>query len=118
MDGHLAAPEMEKSPMKKSLFTSLSLIALISTLASAVLFVKSAGASPEVEASRRAAALHLAPDLVIPAVLPTAIQDPALLEAWIRLYNHQDPIRLLGRPHPDRPRPGPVPAGPCHPGGL
>lgn len=33
-------------------------------------------------------------DQAIPSVLPTTIQDPMLMEAWIRLYNHQAPIQL------------------------
>jgi hypothetical protein len=33
-------------------------------------------------------------DLSIPAELPFTIQDPVLLEGWIRLYNHQEPIQL------------------------
>ena len=46
------------------------------------------GAAPSVALS------HLPADVVVPANLPTAIQDPALLEAWVRLYNHTDPLRL------------------------
>ena len=33
-------------------------------------------------------------NLTIPAVLPSTIQDPRLLEAWIRLYNHQETVQL------------------------
>jgi hypothetical protein len=33
-------------------------------------------------------------DLIVPSKLPANIEDPRLLEAWIRLYNYQDPIQL------------------------
>ena len=36
----------------------------------------------------------LPPDLVVPARLPAGIHDAELLEAWVRLYTHTDPIRL------------------------
>ncbi len=74
--------------MKKNLFTSLSLIALLSTLASVAFMVKSVSASPSLDLS------HLPADVVVPAKLPTGIHDADLMEAWLRLYAHQDPIRL------------------------
>ncbi len=33
-------------------------------------------------------------DLDIPAILPSTIHDPLLLEGWIRLYDHQEPVQL------------------------
>jgi hypothetical protein len=78
--------------MKKNLVISLSLVALISTAASAAFFAKTAKASTaapdqSVDLSR------LPADLVVPARLP-ATPDATLLEAWIRLYSRQEPIQL------------------------
>ena len=87
--------------MNKNLLAGLSTIALISTVASAAFFAKTATASTAAPA-QPVDLSHLPADtcprrscvgLVVPARLP-AIQDATLLEAWIRLYNHQDPIRL------------------------
>jgi hypothetical protein len=36
----------------------------------------------------------LPPSLVVPAELPSTITDPAVLVAWIQLYNHTAPIPL------------------------
>lgn len=86
--------------MKKNLFASLSLIVLIPTLASAAFrgqVAKTVTASTVVSAPAPVQSVdlsHLPPDLVVPQRLPAAIQDATLLEAWIRLYNRQDPIRL------------------------
>jgi hypothetical protein len=45
--------------------------------------------------SGRLASLGSLPaDLIVPSELPANIEDPRLLEAWIRLYNYQDPIQL------------------------
>ena len=74
--------------MKKNLFTSLSLIALITSVASSVIMFNSA------KAAQPAAVLHLPAGLLAPAKLPAAIQDAELLEAWVRLYSHTDPIQL------------------------
>jgi hypothetical protein len=74
--------------MKKNLFASLSLITLISIVASVAFMVKSAGAAPSVDLS------HLPAGVVVPAQLPASIQDAELMEAWLRLYAHQDPVRL------------------------
>jgi hypothetical protein len=78
--------------MKKNLLASLSTIALISTVASAAFFAKTASATTAAPA-QPVDLSRLPAGLVVPAKLP-AIQDATLLEAWIRLYNHQDPIRL------------------------
>jgi hypothetical protein len=81
--------------MKKSLLASLSMIALTSTWASAASFAKAGTASTAAASAAQPVDLsHLSPDLVVPQKLPAAIQDATLLEAWIRLYNHQDPIQL------------------------
>lgn len=40
------------------------------------------------------AAMHLPADMVHPATLPNSIQDPILLEAWIRLYNRTQTCTL------------------------
>lgn len=40
------------------------------------------------------AAMSLPADLVVPATLPENIQDPALLESWIRLYNSTKTCQL------------------------
>ena len=37
---------------------------------------------------------RLPPELIVPAALPSSIQDLILMEAWVRLYNHQEPIPL------------------------
>src|SRR5712692_3864942 len=78
--------------MKKNLLASLSLVALISTVASAAFFAKTATASTATP-DQSVDLSQLPADLVVPAKLP-AIQDATLLEAWVRLYNHQDPIGL------------------------
>ena len=77
--------------MNKSLLTSLTLIVLTPSLAAAVLLARPGAVSAP---AQRLDASRLPAGLVVPAALPAAIQDPTLLEAWVRLYNHQDPIRL------------------------
>jgi len=57
--------------MKKTLAISLMIIAAFSMVNYGAFFVKTAAASMEPN-----------------------IQDPMLLEAWVRLYNHQEPIQL------------------------
>lgn len=39
-------------------------------------------------------AARLAPELTVPARLPAEIEDADMLEAWVRLYNHTEPITL------------------------
>jgi len=87
-DGRTSSAKKATDAMTKNLFTTLSLLALLSTLASVAFMVKSAGAAPSVDVG------HLPANVVVPASLPSGIQDPALLEAWVRLYNHTDPLRL------------------------
>ena len=66
--------------MKKNLFTSLSLIALIASVASTAIMFNSAQAARPVSQDT-------------PAKQP-AIQDAELLAAWTSLYSHTDPIAL------------------------
>ena len=81
--------------MKKTLSLSLMVIAIASMALSAAFFVKPAGASTAAAAPTQPVAVGQLPaDMVVPALLPATIQDPTLLEAWIRLYNHQDAIPL------------------------
>jgi hypothetical protein len=81
--------------MRKLLTISLLALAIIVTLTFAARLLKTAGASAAQEDPRRAAFVAaLSPELVVPQVLPATIDDPHMLEAWIRLYNHQDAITL------------------------
>ena len=41
----------------------------------------------KLDANSAVKAMHLPADFVVPATLPTTIQDPLLLEGWIYLYN-------------------------------
>ena len=79
--------------MKKTLFVTLITLAAMLIVNQRDLFVKTAEAfiGP---ASRNAALAQLPAGLVVPADLPSGIQDPVLLEAWVRLYNHQEPMQL------------------------
>jgi len=81
--------------MKKLTWISLMTIAAMGIVSQPALFVKTAEAFMGPAASNRPASLaNLPADLVVPQVLPSNIQDPILLEAWVRLYNHQEPIQL------------------------
>jgi hypothetical protein len=82
--------------MKKSPFASLSLIALTATMTVSAALANSArpAAAQSPSGAQRVALSQLPPDVMLPSALPAAIQDPILLEAWVRLYNHQDPIKL------------------------
>ena len=65
--------------MKKNLFASLSLIALITSVVSTVIMFNSAPAAQAAQpANSHAPAIH----------------DAELLAAWTRLYSHTDPIAL------------------------
>jgi hypothetical protein len=81
--------------MKKTLFVTLMTFAAMTIVNQRALFVKAAEAfvSPA-DANRAAAAAHLPAGLTVPEILPSGIQDPILLEAWIRLYNHEEAIQL------------------------
>ncbi len=81
--------------MNKTTTFSLMTIALISTVAASAFVVKTADAKTQRDADRRAPYVNaLSPELTVPAVLPARIDDPVLMEAWIRLYNRQNPIQL------------------------
>ena len=81
--------------MRKMLTISLLSVAIISTLAVASGLLKPADVTAAPEDPRRAALVAaLSPELVVPQILPAAIDDPHMLEAWVRLYNHQEPIQL------------------------
>jgi hypothetical protein len=81
--------------MRKMLTISLLSVAIISTLAIASGLLKTAGVKAAPEDPRRAALVAaLSPELVVPQTLPATIDDPDMLEAWVRLYNHQEPIQL------------------------
>jgi hypothetical protein len=74
---------------------SLLAVAIISTLVLASGLFNTAGVTAAPEDPRRAALVAaLEPELVVPQILPATIDDPHMLEAWIRLYNHQEPIQL------------------------
>ncbi len=79
--------------MKKTLFVTLITLAAMLIVNQRDLFVKTAEAFMG-PASRNTALAQLPAGLVVPEVLPSGIQDPILLEAWVRLYNHQEPIQL------------------------
>ena len=85
--------------MKKALWITVTTIITLGILSQSALVVKTAEAFFDPAAAARAALRRqLATSLEIPASLPSAIQDPALLEAWVRLYNHQEPIQLWDGP--------------------
>lgn len=81
--------------MKKAMLITLLTIASLGIVCQPAFFVKTAEAFMGPATSNRAATLaNLPSDLTVPQVLPSGIQDPILLEAWVRLYNHQEPIQL------------------------
>jgi hypothetical protein len=78
---------------KQILFATLALAACL--VANPGLLVSTAAAGPQtVVPDPMPAMSYLSQDLVVPAVLPPGMADVRLLEAWIRLYNHQSPIEL------------------------
>src|SRR5260370_42227860 len=81
--------------MKKVILIALLTITTMGIVRQPALFGKTAEAFRGPDASNRAAlAAHLPSDVTVPASLPANIQDPMLLEAWVRLYNHIEPIQL------------------------
>jgi hypothetical protein len=81
--------------MKKTLLAILMTLAAMAIVTQRAVFVKTAEAFVDPAAAARSAALaDLPSNLTIPVDLPSRIQDPVLLEAWVRLYNHQEPISL------------------------
>jgi hypothetical protein len=79
--------------MKKIISLSLvTLISLIVLVSAALLARPAVAAQPN---TRRAALINSLPaDVVVPALLPAGIEDPMLLEAWVRLYNHTEAVAL------------------------
>ena len=79
--------------MKKII--SLSLVALVAlpVLVSAIQSARPAAAA-QPDARRAALQQSLPADVSVPAVLPAGIEDAMLLEAWVRLYNHTEPVAL------------------------
>ena len=79
--------------MKKII--SLSLIALVTVivLVAAAQFTRAVAAA-QPDARRAALQQSLPADLTVPAELPAGIEDAMLLEAWVRLYNHTEPVAL------------------------
>src|SRR5688572_13134726 len=81
--------------MKKLLFVGLFVISSALALASQAWRTTLAEAAPLLKPAHRAIDLsYLPPELVIPAALPDGLDDPTLIEAWIRLYNHNEPLEL------------------------
>jgi hypothetical protein len=88
--------EIEREAVQMKTKIMIALLAIAASLAvTPGMFV------PTVAAARRTAAVahtpdmsYLSPELVVPAVLPAAIADSRMLEAWIRLYNRQATVEL------------------------
>jgi hypothetical protein len=81
--------------MKKAMLIALMTLTAMGIVIQPAFFVKTAEAFMGPAALNRSVTLAQLPsDLIIPQVLPYSIQDPILLEAWVRLYNHQEPIQL------------------------
>ncbi len=81
--------------MKKTTLITLLSITAFSIGTNRSFSAVPAGAALESAALQRSVMLaQLPPELVVPPVLPPTLLDPILLEAWVRLYNHQEPIQL------------------------
>jgi len=81
--------------MKKIILVALLTITAMGIVSQPALFVKTAEAFVSPAAAQRAAlTAQLPANITIPDTLPANIQDPMLLEAWVRLYNHLEPIQL------------------------
>jgi hypothetical protein len=81
--------------MKKALAAILMTLAVMGIVSQPALFVKTA----EAFSNRAMLAARLPSNVTIPNTLPHSIQDPLLLEAWVRLYNHQEPMQLWDGSH-------------------
>ncbi len=79
--------------MKKMLFITMLLITGAGSIALRQGLFSARPAAAAVDLSQ------LPPDLVVPAALPASIEDPRLLEAWIRLYAHAEPLELWDGTH-------------------
>ena len=83
--------------MKKTVLITLLTVAAMTIVNQRNLFVNVVEAFTSPDDARRAAAIAQLPaGLTVPDSLPAGVQDPILLEAWLRLYNHQEPIALWG----------------------
>jgi|GEM_PF-2909209 len=81
--------------MKQTLFVRLMFVAGTVWLANQLWSTRLVGAMPELKHARPAIDLSFLPsNLVIPPALPAGLEDPLLIEAWVRLYNHETPIEL------------------------
>ncbi|MEP7358578.1 MAG: hypothetical protein ABI847_15120 [Anaerolineales bacterium] len=81
--------------MKKTITLSLVTLITLAVIAAGAWLAQPAHAAAQTSDARRAAFIKSLPaDVVVPAELPAAIQDPMLLEAWIRLYNQTQPVQL------------------------
>jgi hypothetical protein len=84
--------------VNRSVRTSLAIIvSLLLCGAAEDAFAHTAGGAMRQMATRQAATLsRLTPELAIPPALPAGLEDPTLLEAWVRLYDHTEQIALWG----------------------
>jgi hypothetical protein len=81
--------------MKKTLFGALILITSAVWMGRQAWSAQSAGVTLAPKIAQRTVDLgFLPPDLVVPPALPANLDDPILIEAWIRLYNHTEPLEL------------------------
>ncbi len=81
--------------MKKTMFVGLILITSAAWMGRQAWSAQSAGGAlaPKI-AQRNVDLSFLPPELAVPEALPRSLKDPTLLEAWIRLYNHNEPLEL------------------------
>jgi hypothetical protein len=81
--------------MNKIIFF-ISLIAVLTTSGCQNSQMVALAAAPEtkLDITAEVEAMHLPADLIVPAILPTTIEDPILLEGWIRLYNRTQTCKL------------------------
>ena len=81
--------------MKRTIIIGLLVITSVLAAVSQAWPGFSAEAAPLQKPAHRAIDLrYLPPELVIPAALPAGLEDPLLIEAWVRLYNHPEPFVL------------------------
>jgi len=76
--------------MNKTITTSAMTIIIVSIVGGAAFVAKPASASTALSV----APPKLPPGLDVPAQLPSAITDPNVLVAWIKLYNRTEPFSL------------------------
>ena len=81
--------------MKRTLVVGLLVITIALAVVNQAWPRISAEAAPLQKSPQRAVDLsYLPPELAIPAALPAGLDDPLLIEAWVRLYNHNEPLEL------------------------